>query len=235
MLRRLRISLVALALAALSALPLATSANAAVIVYDSGYLTTNATAAATEATASWSQPAGTCTSVDSGARFWTGVGGLDGSPGAWVGTDTDCSGGSPVYYGWYRAPGTSEFVSYGNAISAGDVMEATATCDSASCAMILRDVTANWIVRSVQPLSGTPHRAEAMISRNGSQPLTNFGTVTFSPVLFEGSVATPSGTTQILIIGPSGRLDTISDLNTFTDPNTGLESNSFSGTWVRAT
>ncbi|MFG3289431.1 hypothetical protein ACGF3G_11585 [Streptomyces sp. NPDC048179] len=95
-------------------------------------------------------------------------------------------------------------------------------------------MTANWIVRTVQPLSGTQHRAEVMISRNGGQPLTNFGTVTFSPVAFDGYLASPSDTTQLLIIGPSGRLDTISELNTFTDPNTGFETNSFSGTWVRA-
>src|SRR5438552_5062016 len=118
--RRLRVFLAALVLAAGPMLLPATSADAATNNYDSGYLTISPNGippVGHSASAQWFQPAGT--SENSSVLFWVGVGGL-GSPGASTGTAADCSGGSPVYYAWYRAPGSSAVVPYGGVIGAND-------------------------------------------------------------------------------------------------------------------
>ncbi|MEU9454518.1 G1 family glutamic endopeptidase [Streptomyces sp. NPDC048277] len=238
MLRTLRIFLVALGLAAAAALPLATSANAAVAIPDSGYISISSTTSYYAASAEWNQPTGSCTSVDSAARFWVGVGGFDSDPAAWVGTDSDCSGGSPVCYGWYRPPGSSDLVSFGNAISAHDVMVASVSCSSTTCTLQLEDSSANWTVSTTQPLSGTPHSAEAMISA-GALPLTNFGTATLANVLFNDQLATSFSPVPLIITRDGRALDSVSDLHTFTYsvPLTGYSNtfNYFSGTWVSAT
>ena len=251
MLRRLRIFLAALALAvvpALAVLSTAGGADAAVtgpaapllgpsaysIPY-SGYVA-NGPATYTSATAGWSQPAGSCTSQNSGARFYIGLGGWNNSPSAAAGTDTDCSGGSPVYYAWYKTS-TSGFVTYGNAIQAGDNMVATITCTGGTtCTLDLADATANWGASVTVTLSGPPQSAEAFVGTNGLLPLTNFGTVNFATVQFNTQSGVLDSVSSYLITDLTGQtLNSLSPMSSVTLPIVGTTWLFFSATWLSAT
>lgn len=265
--RRLRISLAALALAAVPALtvlaPAASSADAAMAstatrllpapapsaslgTRYSGYIVTGGATSPVlgsyiTAVASWVQPAATCSAFTSAASFSVGVGNPYALPHApysgpleQAGTDTDCSGGSPVYYGWYATPDFSR-VSFGGAVHAGDTMMATASCLATFCYQSLSDQTAGWSASTSQTVSSMPGSAEVNISRlyrnQSLLPLTNFGTVSFSQVSFNGEpIPTSPVSQEIIYNGPGNPLDSISAL--------GYDSSSissyFSGTWLAA-
>jgi hypothetical protein len=134
------------------------------------------------AQAYWPQPAGTCTSTDTAASFWAGLGkAYSNVPVERAGTDTDCSGGSPVYSAWYSTSMSSQ-TTFGGAVSAGDSMGASVMCYLGYCSFSVSDYTAGWNAFTSTPFDGTPPTSsEVMVSRpiSGLVPLTNFGTVTF--------------------------------------------------------
>jgi len=267
MLRHLRICLAALALAAVPPLTLLPwpprSADAAVASpaapfkvgcgcsFWSGYIAYNPPATAfgyglqgpTDfgwgSSASWVQPAATCTATDTAANFWVGLGNTALAPVWRVGTDTDCSGGSPKYYAWY---GTSTFsansgvvpqVTFGGTVSAGDSITAGVTCFNGGCIFQVVDYTANWTAVYSAAYSSTPTSSEVMVSRpqSGLVPLTNFGTVTFNTISFGAAAASAFNPQQIPAITNSAgtSLDSTSALGGGASAGA-----SFSATWLGA-
>src|SRR5580704_16340313 len=67
--------------------------------YWSGYAATTGTY--TSVSASWTEPAGTCTSGDQWSSFWVGLDGYNSNSVEQTGSDVDCSGATPKYYAWY--------------------------------------------------------------------------------------------------------------------------------------
>jgi hypothetical protein len=59
--------------------------------------------AVTNVSAMWTVPYVDCTdSSNSSSSFWVGIGGYSERSIEQIGTDSDCSGGSPVYFSWYE-------------------------------------------------------------------------------------------------------------------------------------
>jgi hypothetical protein len=258
MLRRLRTRLAALAIAAVSALTVLAwapgSANAAVAStaapqdvigpgsYFSGYMAFSPPATPfgyslqgpTEygwgASANWVQPAGTCTSTDTAASFWVGLGKSPNVPVERAGTDTDCSGGSPVYSAW-SATSMSSQTTFGGTIQAGDSMTAGVICFGSNCSMSVFDHTAGWNATASTPLSGTPTSSEVMVSRatSGLVPLTNFGTVTFSSTSYGAAAVSTFNPVKLAPItnAAAAPLDSLTALG-------GGDNPAFSATWLRS-
>ena len=65
-----------------------------------GYSATGGTF--TSVSATWKQPAATCTSATAYSSFWVGLDGDGTNTVEQTGTDADCSSGKPVYYAWYE-------------------------------------------------------------------------------------------------------------------------------------
>ena len=171
-----------------------------------GYAATGSTY--TSVSASWTQPTVTCsdsaTSQDS--SFWVG---LDGAPGGsqtveQTGTEADCDGGSPDYYGWYEMlPGPQ--VAYStNTVAPGDAMSASVVANGGGAfTLTLNDQTQGW-TQTTEQTSATAQLGSAEIIAEAPTstltdtifPLANFGTVNFTSATINGSPlvnATPGG------------------------------------------
>jgi hypothetical protein len=187
----------------------------------------------TTVSATWVQPTGSCTSATRYSSFWVGLDGYTSNSVEQTGTDTDCSGGRPVYYGWYEMYPNPSF-NFGSTIHAGDTISASVTFSgTSSYTLKLSDVTRGWTSTTTKSLSGAPRSsAEVIIEApcctggGGILPLANFGTVHLSNSLVNGSSIGSFNPDQITMINNSGAdKDTVSALSGGT---------SFSATWVRA-
>ena len=187
----------------------------------------------TTVSATWVQPAGSCTSATRYSSFWVGLDGYTSNSVEQTGTDTDCSGGRPVYYGWYEMYPNPSF-SFGSTINAGDTISASVTFSGTrSYTLKLSDVTRGWTSTTTKSLSGAPRSSAEVIieapcctNSGGILPLANFGTVHLSNSLVNGSSIGSFSPDQITMVNNSGAdKDTVSALSGGT---------SFSATWVRA-
>jgi hypothetical protein len=142
--------------------------------------------------ASWVQPAATCSATDTWSSFWVGIDG-DGSPTVQqIGTEADCRAGAPVYSAWYELY-PKDAVALKVAIRAGDSISASVTTsDGRTFTLTL----ANETTHRSKSITKTAKRAwgasaEAIVeapSRGGPPlPLTSFGTVAFSDVWIDGA------------------------------------------------
>lgn len=188
----------------------------------------------TSVSASWTQPAGTCTSRSAQySSFWVGLDGYNDGSVEQDGTDTDCSSGKPVYYGWYETYPNPSY-NFGKTVKAGDAMSASTTYEGSNkFKLVLSDATQGWSSTTTQTVSGvTRSSAEVIIeapcctSAGNALPLADFGTVHFTNSLVNGSAIGNTDPEQIYMTGLTGDTrDTVTAL-------TGGEA--FSGTWKAA-
>ena len=199
----------------------------------SGYADTAGTY--TSASASWVQPAGTCSSGDQYAAFWVGIDGFNSSTVEQTGSEVDCVGRTAEYVAWYEMyPGPSE--NYSNTVRAGDHFTATVTWEGGKkFSLYIDDSTEGWSHTTTASLTSTPSRSSAEViaeapcctSSGGILNLTNFGTVNFTGNTANGEAIGTAALdpVEINMIDSSGNLrDTCSGL-------TGNEN--FSCTWIR--
>jgi hypothetical protein len=108
----------------------------------SGYAGTTGTY--TSVSASWTQPAGTCSRGDQYAAFWVGLDGYTSSSVEQTGSEVDCVGRTAQYYAWYEMyPGPSE--DYTNTVKAGDHFNASVTyAGSNKFSLYIADTTQGW-------------------------------------------------------------------------------------------
>jgi hypothetical protein len=200
----------------------------------SGYADTSGTF--TKVSASWTQPAGTCSRGDQYAAFWVGIDGYNSSTVEQTGSEVDCAGRTAEYYAWYEMyPGPSE--NYSNTVRAGDHFNATVTYEGGeNFSLYIADTSEGWSHTTDATLGSTPalSSAEAIVEApcctgsGGILPLTDFGTVSITGSTANGeAIGTSSlGPTEITMIDNSGRdKDTCSGLS-------GEEN--FSCTWIRS-
>jgi hypothetical protein len=187
----------------------------------------------TSVSATWVQPTGTCTSATRYASFWVGLDGYSSDSVEQTGTDTDCSGGKPVYYGWYETYPNPSY-NFGDAISAGDTISASATYEGSNKYLLsLSDKTKGWTTTTTQTVSGAPRSSAEVIieapcctSSGGILPLADFGTINVSDSIVDGAAIGTLDPAEIIMIDSSGRdKDTVSALSS---------NKNFSATWVRA-
>src|ERR1700683_703313 len=199
----------------------------------SGYAGTTGTY--TSVSASWTQPAGKCSSGDQYAAFWVGIDGYTSSTVEQTGSEVDCVGRTAEYYAWYEMyPGPSE--NYSNTVRAGDHFNATVTWLSGDkFSLYIADTTQGWSHTTDASLTSTPARSSAEViveapcctNSGGSLPLTDFGTMSFTGSTANGSaIGNAGGVTEIVMIDNAGRDK---------DSITGLSGGeNFSATWLRS-
>jgi hypothetical protein len=153
-----------------------------------GYSATGGTF--TSVSATWKQPAVTCTAATAYSSFWVGLDGDGTNTVEQTGTDADCSGGKPVYYAWYEM--YPKFpVNLSLTIHAGDTMSASVTtAGRGSFTLTIRDTTTGGSFTTVQKLKHAKLGSAEVIaeapSSGGVLPLANFGTVGFSAAMVNG-------------------------------------------------
>jgi Peptidase A4 family len=198
----------------------------------SGYAATSGTY--TSVSASWTQPAGTCSRGDQYAAFWVGLDGYSSQTVEQTGSEVDCIGRTAEYYAWYEIyPQAS--VNYSNTVKAGDKFTATVTYEGSNeFSLSIKDITQGWSQTKTETLAGAARSSAEVIAEapcctfsGGILPLTDFGTVSFTGSQADGSaLGNAGGVTEIVMVDNAGReKDTVSSL-------TGGEN--FSATWLRS-
>jgi hypothetical protein len=187
----------------------------------------------TSVSASWVEPTGTCTSATRYSSFWVGLDGYSSNSVEQTGTDTDCVGGKPQYYGWYEMYPANSF-NFGNTVKAGDTITASVVYEGSNeYKLTLGDTTQGWSVSTTKSLSGAPRSSAEVIieapcctNSGGILPLADFGTVHLSNSLVNGSAIGNFSPVEITMVNNSGAdKDTVSSLSS---------GENFSATWDRA-
>jgi hypothetical protein len=198
----------------------------------SGYAVTGSNGKYTSVSATWREPAATCTSGTKYASFWVGLDGYNSSSVEQTGTDSDCSGSSGEYYGWYEMYPAYP-VNFSNPVSPGDTISASVTFSGTrTYTLVLKDTTRGWTQTITKNQSGLARSSaevitEAPSSNSGVLPLANFGTVTYSSSSVNGTSLGSQNPTSITMVNNSGQdKDTTSSIN---------GSGGFSNTFVRST
>jgi Peptidase A4 family len=195
----------------------------------SGYAATGSDGSFSSVSSSWTEPTATCNdSGDEYAAFWVGLDGFNSDSVEQTGTDSDCSGGSPDYYGWYEMY-PADPVYYGNPVYPGDSMSASVSVSGDTYTLVLSDNSQGWTQTQTISEGGLSDSSaevitEAPSDEYGPLPLADFGTVSYSGSTVNGSSMSNSGPTQIIMVGSSGdQLDSTSGMD---------GSGDFSNTWL---
>jgi hypothetical protein len=195
----------------------------------SGYAASGGDGSFNSVSASWTQPTATCNdNGDEYAAFWVGLDGFNSNSVEQTGTDSDCSGGSPDYYGWYEMYPAAP-VYFNDPVQPGDSMSASVTVSSSGTyTLVLTDNTEGWNETETIQESGLADSSaevitEAPSSYSGPLPLADFGTINFSGSTANGTSMDSQDPTQIVMVGSSGdQLDSTSPMDSSGD---------FSNTW----
>lgn len=176
----------------------------------------------TSVSGSWVVPKATCTGRSTQyAAFWIGIDGWYSPTVEQIGTDSDCSSGTPQYYAWYEfypldsyyacptAKGRNQPACALKDLSPGDTMTASVVYNSnGTFTATIEDVTKGSsttfsTIYTPNRETGTPQLssaewiAEAPCCTNsgGTLPLSDFGTVAFqsADAVVNGSASSPVG------------------------------------------
>jgi hypothetical protein len=137
----------------------------------------------TSVSASWVQPAVTCTLKPGYSSFWVGLDGDGSGSVEQTGTEADCYAGKATYYGWWEMYPQPE-VRYTNRVASGDHMTASVTTDGGGhFTLTISDSTAGWSQVQNRSLAGATLASAEVIAEAPSSgrilPLANFGVVNF--------------------------------------------------------
>jgi len=195
----------------------------------SGYVVTGGAGAFNSVSSSWTEPSASCGGGTQYAAFWVGLDGYNSSSVEQTGTDSDCNGGSPDYYGWYEMY-PADPVYFTNPVSPGDSMSAAVTVSGTSYTLTLTDSTQGWTQTENETGSFSNSSAEVITeapsSEEGPLPLADFGTINYSASSANGTSLGSQSPTSITMVGSSGdQLDSTSGID---------GSGGFSNTWQAA-
>jgi hypothetical protein len=199
----------------------------------SGYAATGANGAFTSVSASWTEPKATCTSrrSDQYAAFWVGLDGYSSDSVEQTGTDSDCDGTTPDYYGWYEMY-PADPVYFSNTVKPGDALSASVKFSGTDTyTLVLKDSTEGWTQTITKNQSGLDRSSaevitEAPSSDTGVLPLADFGTVNYTTATANGASLASLDPTEIIMIDNSGLdKDSTSSISS---------SGAFSNTWIRS-
>jgi hypothetical protein len=199
----------------------------------SGYAVDGSNGEFSSVSSSWTQPTATCTSrrSDQYAAFWVGLDGYSSDSVEQTGSDSDCDGTSPDYYGWYEMY-PADPVYFTNTVKPGDSFSASVTFSgSETYTLVLTDHTQGWTQTITKNESGLDRSSaevitEAPSSDTGVLPLADFGTINYTAASDNGSSMGGQSPTQIIMIDNSGNdKDSTSSISS---------SGAFSNTWLRS-
>jgi hypothetical protein len=203
----------------------------------SGYAVTGSNGAFSSVSSSWTEPTATCNSSgrrssDQYAAFWVGLDGYNSDSVEQTGTDSDCDGRTPDYYGWYEMY-PADPVYFSNTVEPGDHISASVTFSGTSTyKLVLTDSTRGWTQTITKNESGLDRSSaevitEAPSSETGVLPLADFGTVNYTGSTANGTSLGSQNPTSIIMVDSSGNQeDSTSSISS---------SGAFSNTWLRST
>jgi hypothetical protein len=186
----------------------------------SGYTATGSAGQFNSVSSSWTEPAANCTgSDDEYAAFWVGLDGYNSGSVEQTGTDSDCDGTTPDYYGWYEMY-PADPVYFSNPVAPGDSMSASVTFSGTETyTLVLTDSTQDWTQTITENESGLSRSSaevitEAPSSESGVLPLADFGTVNYGGSSANGASMSTLDPTGIIIVDSGGNQeDTTSSMN----------------------
>ena len=186
--------------------------------------------------ASWIQPRARCAAStgDEFAAFWVGLDGYNSTSVEQTGTDSDCVGTTPHYYGWFEMFPAAP-VNFSNTVQPGDHMSASVTFSGVEkYTLVLTDATRHWtrtIVRRNASLARSSAEVITEAPSSGATgavlPLADFGTVRFSLIRINGLVLNKETPSRIVMYDPDG----LPEDSTSVLGNAG---GAFSNTWIRS-
>ncbi|HEX4061450.1 MAG TPA: G1 family glutamic endopeptidase [Streptosporangiaceae bacterium] len=196
----------------------------------SGYAVHKGAGAYKSVSASWTEPSGKCsgTTGHDYASFWVGLDGYSTDSVEQTGSDTDCSGTTPKYYGWYEMfPAGS--VNINKPMKAGDKISASVVFSgTSSFTLTLKDATAGWTATEHKSSTKVKRASaeviiEAPSSETGELPLADFGTANFTASKVNGANIGTMKPTKITMVVSGKHLDKIGALSGGAN---------FAGTWL---
>jgi hypothetical protein len=198
----------------------------------SGYAVDGSNGEFKSVSASWKEPTATCSGrSDKYAAFWVGLDGYSSDSVEQTGTDSDCDGSSPDYYGWYEMY-PADPVYFTNTVRAGDSISASVTFSGTETyTLVLKDSTQGWTQTITKNETGLDRSSaevitEAPSSESGVLPLADFGTVNYTAASDNGSSMGGQSPTEIIMINNSGAdKDSTSSISS---------AGAFSNTWIRS-
>ncbi len=201
----------------------------------SGYAVTGANDAFSGVSASWTEPTAKCSGnrrrTDQYSSFWVGLDGYSSNSVEQTGTDADCVGTSPSYYGWYEMYPAYP-VNFSNTVKPGDAMSASVTFSGTETfTLVLTDATQGWKQTVTKNQTGLDRSSaevitEAPSSSSGVLPLADFGTVNYSVSTANGTSLGAQNPTEIIMVDSSG-----ADKDSTSSISSG---GAFSNTWLRS-
>ncbi len=200
----------------------------------SGYAVTGSNGAYTSVSASWTEPTVTCSSrTDQYAAFWVGLDGYSSDSVEQTGTDSDCAGRTPDYYGWYEMY-PADPVYFSNTVEPGDSFTASVTFSGTETyTLVLKDVTRNWTQTITKNETGLDRSSAEVITEapcctnsGGILPLSDFHTVSYSTSSANGSSLGGQNPISITMVNNSGQ-----DKDSTSSISSG---GAFSNTWIRS-
>lgn len=197
----------------------------------SGYAATGSAGSFTSVSASWTQPAVTCTSKTTYSSFWVGLDGYSNSALEQTGTEADCIGGRATYGAWWEVLPASESA-YSVTVKAGDSLTASVTRNSSGTfTMTLTDSTEGWSKSTTHAGSSGYQDSSAEVIAEATEVngkianLSNFGTVTFNNATADGTSLGSYSPNEIIMAGSS---------DTKAQPGS-ISGGTFSDTWKNYT
>jgi hypothetical protein len=212
----------------------------------SGYAVTGSKGTFTSVSASWTEPSATCSSSGGGghgrggggssdqyAAFWVGLDGYANDTVEQTGTDSDCDGSTPEYYGWYEMypAGPVYYNTSTYPVEAGDSMSGSVTYSGSTYTLTLTDNTRGWSIPTLvsgssQARASAEVITEAPSSNSGVLPLADFGTINYTAATEDGSSMGGVSPIQITMVDSRGEdKDSTSSISA---------SGAFSNTWLRS-
>lgn len=196
----------------------------------SGYAATGGAGKFTSVSASWTEPATTCSSGNQYSAFWVGLDGYSSQTVEQTGSEADCNGSSSVYSAWWEMyPGGSH--NFSNPVRPGDKFTASVTyAGGSSYTLKIADSTQGWSHTLSKSLSsGQRSSAEVIVeapcctATGGILPLADFGKATFTNAKVNGSAIGNASPVKIVMASGGIKKDSISALSGGT---------SFTATWL---
>ena len=168
-----------------------------------GYAAAGTAGTFTQVSASWAEPAVTCSAGQTFSSFWVGLDGDGTSTVEQTGTEADCADGAASYQGWFEMfPAAPVFFS--ETVRPGDAMSASVVANGGgSFTLTLTDLTQGWIkvtdeTSDTAQLGSAEIIAEAPSDGNGDVlPLSDFGTVNFTDALINNEAIGNLNTTEL--------------------------------------
>ena len=188
----------------------------------SGYAAYGAAGSFNSVSASWTQPALECASVpNSYSSYWVGLDGYSTNTVEQLGTEGDCSHGSPSFYVWYEMyPQYGYYINI--PIKAGDNFSASVSYKGryAYALTISNDTQHRSFTTTQKSRKAKRASAEAIVEApysGGILPLANYGTASFTNTLANSKPIGSYAYDPITMDNPYGMKSTPSGLTNSTD------------------